>query len=199
MAGETLEVIPLPPAADSPTPAPDEQTADEIEDQMRVTQQSLAGKLGVLEEQTFGSVRDTIGAVNDAVSSVQSVVSDPIGAMQGAVHSAVMNPLENVTQDVTASVTSMVREFDPSAIVRDRPLESVGVAVIGGVVVGMILFGRPATGVGGKSGIFQGITDVLGGEVAKLGRELIGTVSRSVLERAKAAVSSPPGGKNYTV
>lgn len=198
MAGETLEVTAPPPAGTPTTPAA-EQTPDQIEEQLRVTQQSLAGKLGVLEEQTLGSVRETIGAVNDAVSSVQSVVSNPMGAVQDAVQSAVMNPIENVTHEVTASVTSMVRGFDPSAIVRQRPLESVGVAVAGGVVAGLILFGRPAS-VGGRPGVFAGLTDMLRGEVGRIGRELIGTLSRSVVERAKAAVHSVgENGKGYSV
>ena len=48
--------------------------------------------------------------------------------------------------------------------------------------------------------MFSGLTDALTGEVAKLGRELIGTLSRSVVERAKAAVQSVgSNGKGYTV
>lgn len=189
MAGETLEVTNPPSAADAPDGPPaaeQEQTPEEIEQQLKVTQQALAGKLGVLEEQTLGNIRETVGAVNDAVSSVQSVVSDPMGVVQ----SAVMEPIENVTQEVTTSVSNLVRDFDPSSIVRERPLESVGVAVLGGVVAGMILFGRSSTPAGGKPGVLSGLSTVLSGEVAKLGRELIGTLSRSMVERAKTAIQS---------
>lgn len=196
MAGETLEVID-PPSAEVP---PAEQTPEEIEEQLKVTQQALAGKLGVLEEQTLGSIRETVGAVSDAVSTVQSVVANPLEAVQGAVQSAVISPIENVTQEVTASVSNLVREFDPAAVVREHPLESVGAAVLGGVVVGLILFGRPSASAAGKTGVFSCLTDALSGEVAKLGRELVGTLSRAVVERAKSAIHSVGSpGKGYTV
>lgn len=196
MAGETLEVTP-PPSADTPIA---EQTPEEIEEQLKVTQQALAGKLEVLEEQTLGSIRETVGAVNDAVSTVQSVVANPLEAVQGAVQSAVISPIENVTQEVTATVGNLVREFDPSAMVRERPLESVGVAVLSGVVAGLSLFGRPTASAAGKPGVFSGLTDALTGELAKLGRELIGTLSRSVVEKAKSAIQSAgTPGKGYSV
>lgn len=193
MAGETLEVTTPPPADESTAPAAEqEQTPEQIEEQLRVTQQALAGKLGVLEEQTLGSIRETIGAVNDTVSTVQSVVSNPMEAVQGAVQTAVLDPIEDVTNEVTASVSGLVREFDPSGMVRERPLTSVGVAVLGGVVTGLILFGRPrvSASAAGRPGVFQALTDTVSGEVAKFGRELIGTLSRSMIERAKSAVQS---------
>jgi hypothetical protein len=204
MAGETLEVT-NPPSAEAPAESPAEaqaaeQTPEEIEEQLRVTQQALAGKLGVLEEQTLGSIRETVGAVNDAVSTVQSVVANPMEAVQGAVQTAVLDPIENVTEEVTTTVGNLVREFDPSAVVRERPLESVGAAVLGGVVVGLILFGRPSASAAAKPGLLSGLTTTLSGEVAKFGRELIGTLSRSMVERAKSAIQASGRTRNgYSV
>lgn len=192
MAIQTTEVTDSPAGGTIPPP---EASPDEIEQQIHASQQALASKLGLLEENTLGSVRETIGAVNDAVSSVQSVVSDPLGAVQ----SAVTAPIENMTQGVTDTVSHLVKEFDPSAMVRDRPLVAVGTATLAGVVTGLILFGRPKVVVpGGRPGLFDTLTDSLTSEVVKVGRELIGTLSRSIVDRAKTAVSSGAL-RNYSV
>jgi len=185
MASETLEVT-TPAPTDAPVTPPAEETPEEIEARMHRTQQALAGKLDVLEQQTFGSIRDTIGAVTDTMNSVQNVVSDPVGTVQAAV----MNPIESVASGMQESMSNMIRGFDPSDTIRQRPLESVGVAVAVGVGVGMILFGRvkPAA-TNGPPTLFQTLLSGISDEVKAVGKEMLGTVSRSVMERVKSAVA----------
>ncbi len=193
MARETLEVTapPTPPevSAEPPLAEPAQDTPDDIEARLLTRQQALAGKLDVLEQQTLGSIRDTIGTVTDTVNSVQAVVADPMGAMQ----SAVMNPIGSIAGGVTTQVTDMIQKLDPSAMVRRYPLESVGVAVAGGVVLSMLLSARPTAGaVGGPPSLFQSITGGFRDELVALGRQLLGTVAESLKERVKEAVSSFP-------
>jgi len=195
MAGETLEVTDAPAAGSVPPP---EASPDEIEQQLHVTQRAIADKIGQLEQSALGGIRDTIGMVNDTVSSVQSVVSDPLGAVQAAVSA----PIENAAHEVTSTVTNLVHEFDPTAMVRDRPLECVGAATLAGVVAGMVLFARPKPTLPGTApGLFQTLTTAATDEIMKVGRELIGSVSRSIIERAKTAVQSGSLAKlkGYTV
>lgn len=187
MASETLEVT-APPQTDAPAP-PAEETPEEIEARMHRTQQALAGKLDVLEQQTFGTIRDTIGAVTDTVNTVQNVVADPVGTVQAAV----MNPIESVANGLKSSMGDMIHGIDPSEIVRQRPFESVGVAVAVGVGVGLILFGRPKPAVAnGPPTLFQTLLSGIGDEVKAVGKEVLGTVSQSLMERVKAAVTLPP-------
>lgn len=192
MASETLEVTA--PAPAEPAAPPAEETAEEIEARMHRTQEALAGKLDVLEEQTLGSLRDTLGAVTDTVNSVQNVVNDPMAAVQ----SAVMDPIGDIATGVTSSVTDMVQKFDPTDLIRRHPFESVGVAVAGGVVFSMLLNGRPTAAGGGGgggflSGLLQPLTSGIGDELKTLGRQLFDTVSQSLKERVQQALSlSPP-------
>jgi ElaB/YqjD/DUF883 family membrane-anchored ribosome-binding protein len=191
MASETLEVT-APAPADAPAP-PAEETPEEIEARLQRTQEALAGKLDVLEQQTLGTIRDTLGAVTDTVNTVQNVVNDPVAAVQ----SAVMNPIGDVAAGVSSSVTDMVQKFDPTDLIRKHPFESVGVAVAGGVVVGMLFNARPATTAGGGggflSGLLQPIASSVSSELAVLGRQLFETVSQSLKERVQQALSvSPP-------
>ena len=192
MASETLEVTEAPTPLAPPADPPPADTPDDIEARLLTRQQALAGKLDVLEQQTLGSIRDTIGTVTDTVNSVQAVVADPVGAMQ----SAVMNPLGNIAGGVTHQVTDMIQKMDPSAMIRRHPLESVGVAVAGGVVLSMLLSARPAAGAGAAHGaaptLFQSITGGFRDELVALGRQLLGTVAESLKERVKEAVSSFP-------
>lgn len=204
MASETLEVT-APPPTDTPAPPPTEETAEEIEARMHRTQQALAGKLDVLEQQTLGTIRDTIGAVTDTVNTVQNVVSDPVGAVQAAV----MNPIESVASGMTESMGNMIRGFDPTDTIRQRPLECVGMAVAVGVGVGLILFGRAnakptavtAAAVNHPPTLFQTLMSGMGDELKAMGKELLGTVSHSVMERVKSAVVPQPAAapQNYSV
>jgi len=193
MVSETLEVT-APAPTEAPAPPPADETPEEIEARMHRTQQAIAGKLDVLEQQTLGSIRDTIGAVTETVNTVQNVVSDPVGAVQAAV----MNPIESVANGMTEGVGNMIRQFDPSDTIRQRPLECVGVAVAVGVGVGLILFGRPkpsaatAAAVNHPPTLFQTLMSGMGDELKAMGKELLGTVSQSVMERVKSAVASPP-------
>jgi len=182
--------VTTPASTDAPTPPPAEETPETIEARMHRTQQALAGKLDVLEQQTFGSIRDTIGAVTDTMNSVQNVVSDPVGTVQAAV----MNPIESVASGMQESMGNMIRGFDPSDTIRQRPLESVGVAVAVGVGVGLILFGRvkPGAATSGPPTLFQTLLSGIGDEVKAMGKEVLGTVSRSVMERVKSAVALQP-------
>jgi len=203
MASETLEVT-TPAPTDAAAPPPAEETPEEIEARMHRTQQALAGKLDVLEQQTFGSIRDTIGAVADTMNTVQNVVADPIGTVQAAV----MNPIESVASGMTESMGNMIRGFDASDTIRQRPLESVGVAVAVGVGAGLILFGRPKPGavaaaaVNRSPTLFETLMSGMGDELKAMGKELLGTVSQSVMERVKSAVASHPAAStppNYSV
>lgn len=189
MASETLEVTAPPPA--EPPPAPAEETPEQIEARLLERQQALAGKLDVLEQQTLGSIRDTIGAVTDTVNTVQNVVADPVAAVQ----SAVMNPLGDIAGGVTSSVADMVQNLDPSELIRKHPFEAVGVAVAGGVVVSMLLSSRApaaAAASGGQPTLFQSLTGGIRNELLTLGRQLFDTVSKSLLERVKQSVAPPP-------
>jgi len=188
MASETLEVT-TPVPADAPAP-PVEETPEDIEARVHRTQQALAGKLDVLEQQTFGTIRDTLGAVSDTVNTVQNAVADPVGTMQAAV----MNPIETVATGMKDGVTRMLGGFDPSETIRERPFESVGVAVAAGVGIGLILFGRakPAAVAGGPPTLFQTLLSGIGAELTAMGKEVLGTVSHSVMERVKSAVTLPP-------
>ncbi len=199
MALETLEVIDAPPAVEPEAPkAP--QTTDEIERELLATQQSLANKIGILEERTVGSIRETIGAVNDTVSSVQSVVTDPLGAMQ----SAISNPIESVKEGVTSTVSKLFHEFDPSALVKQHPLASMGVAVLGGFAASLLLFrnrtapqqARAFTSTpGGASetqepNLFQSLLGTLGAEAMKVGRQVVEEASKSIVDKAKTAMGN---------
>lgn len=198
MVSETLEVT---------TPVPDdaparsaEETPEEIEARLARTQEALAGKLDVLEQQTLGTIRDTIGAVTDTVNTVQNVVADPVGAVQ----SAVMNPIETVASGMKDGMTRMLGGFDPSDTIRQRPFESVGVAVAVGVGLGLVLFGRPkpAPVNSGPPTLFQTLLSGIGAEITAMGKEVLGTVSQSVMERVKSAVTLPPTSespKGYSV
>jgi ElaB/YqjD/DUF883 family membrane-anchored ribosome-binding protein len=197
MARETLEVTeplqesPLtPPVLPEPTAPPVEESADEIEARLRRTQEAMAGKLDVLEEQTLGSIRTTIGAVSDTVSTVQAVVADPMAAMKAAVS----NPIGQITDGVKSTVADVARGFDPSDLIRKHPLEAVGVAVAGGVVLSMLLNSRTSAGKGGggTSGLLGTLTSSFQGELMALGKQLFSTVSQTVLERVKTAVTVPP-------
>lgn len=195
MASETLEVTDAPATPVAPVePPPVEDTPEQIEARLLQRQQALAGKLDVLEQQTLGSIRDTIGTVTDTVNSVQAVVADPVGAVQ----SAVMNPLGNIANGVTQQVTDMIQTMDPTPMIRRYPWESVGVAVAGGVVLGMVMSSRPPAGTGGgsggglMSGLVQSITGSFRDELAALGKQLFDTVSRSLVERVQNAVSGYP-------
>ncbi len=197
MARETLEVTELPPEASPAPPAPAppavEESTDDIEARLRRTQEAMAGKLDVLEEQTLGSIRTTIGAVSDTVSTVQAAVADPMAAMKAAIG----NPIEQITQGVKSTVTDMVRGFDPSALIRKHPFEAIGVAVAGGVALSMILSARPPVGGGsngsnGTSGLLHTLTSSFQGELMALGKQLFATVSQTVLERVRTAVATPP-------
>jgi len=182
--------VTAPPPADAPAVPPAEETPEEIEARMHRTQQALAGKLDVLEQQTLGSIRDTIGAVTDTVNTVQNVVADPVGTVQAAV----MNPIESVANGLKSSMGDMIHGIDPSEIVRQRPFESVGVAVAVGVGVGLILFGRPkpaAAATNGPPTLFQTLMSGISAEVGAMGKELLGSVSQSVMERVKSAVAQP--------
>lgn len=197
MDRETLEMTAPPLPVDPPVELPTEETPEQIEARLHQRQQVLAGKLDVLEQQTLGSIRDTIGSVTDTVNTVQAVVSDPVAAVQ----SAVLNPIGDIADGVTSSVTDWIQNMNPTEVIRRHPFESVGVAVAGGVVVGMLLTARapaasgaaPATG--GPPTLFQSLTGGLRNELLALGRELFDTVSKSLVERVKTAVStslSPP-------
>jgi len=181
--------VTAPAPTDATAPPPAEETPEEIEARMHRTQQAIAGKLDVLEQQTLGTIRDTIGAVTETVNTVQNVVSDPVGAVQ----SAVMNPIESVASGMKESMGNMIRGFDPSDTIRQRPLECVGVAVAVGVGVGLILFGRPKPAVVNRPPtLFQTLLSGIGDEVKMMGKEVLGSVSRSVMERVKSAVAMPP-------
>ncbi len=187
MASETLEVTAPPPV--DPPPVPAEETPEQIEARLLERQKAMAGKLDVLEQQTLGSIRDTIGAVTDTVNTVQNVVNDPMAAVQ----SAVMNPLGDIADGVSNSVNDMVQNFIPTDLIRRYPLESVGVAVAGGVVVSMLLSapaGAPASG--GQQTLFQSLTGGIRNELMTLGRQMFDTVSKSLLERVKQSVAPPP-------
>ena len=202
MARETLEVTELPPEVSpappaAPAPPPVEESADEIEARLRRTQEAMAGKLDVLEEQTLGSIRTTIGAVSDTVSTVQAAVADPMAAMKAAIG----NPIEQITEGVKSTVTDMARGFDPTELIRRHPLEAVGVAVAGGVALSMLLNGRPSAGgngSSGSSGLLHMLTSSFQGELMALGKQLFATVSQTVLERVKTAVATPPDGQTPT-
>lgn len=188
MASETLEVT-TPPQSDSPATPPVEETPEEIEARVHRTQQALAGKLDVLEQQTLGTIRDTIGAVTDTVNTVQNVVADPVGTVQAAV----MNPIESVASELKSSVGGMIHGIDPTEIVRQRPFESVGVAVAAGIGLGLILFGRPKPAApNSPPTLFQTLMSGISAEVAAMGKEVLGTVSQSLMERVKSAVTLSP-------
>ncbi len=193
MARETLEVTELPPEAPPAPPVPltpaVEESADEIEARLRRTQEAMAGKLDVLEEQTLGSIRTTIGAVSDTVNTVQAAVADPMAAMKAAIG----NPIEQITQGVKSTVTDMARGFDPSDLIRKHPFEAVGVAVAGGVALSMLLNTKPsAGGSNGSSGLLHMLTSSFQGELMALGKQLFAAVSQSVVERVRTAVVPPP-------
>jgi hypothetical protein len=195
MASETLEVTT--PPADAP---PAEETPEEIEARLARTQEALAGKLDVLEQQTLGTIRDTIGAVTDTVNTVQNVVADPVGTVQAAV----LNPIETVADGLKDGVVNMLGGFDPTDAIRQRPFESVGVAVAVGVGLGLVLFGRPkpASVSSGPPTLFQQLLSGIGAEITAMGKEVLGTVSHSVMERVKSAVTLPPtteAPKGYSV
>lgn len=194
MDRETLEMTAPPPPVDPPAELPPEETPEQIEARLHQRQQMLAGKLDVLEQQTLGSIRDTIGSVTDTVNTVQAVVSDPVAAVQ----SAVLNPIGDIAGGVTSSVTDWIQNMNPAEVIRRHPFESVGVAVAGGVVVGMLLSARTpaasggaASTAGGPPTLFQSLTGGLRNELLALGRELFDTVSKSLVERVKTAVSAP--------
>ena len=193
MASETAEVTGSPAAGTVPPP---EASPDDIEKQIHASQQALASKVGQLEQQTLGGLRDTIGMVNETVSTVQSVVNDPLGAVQ----SAVSAPIEQAAHGVASTVSNLVKGFDPTDMVRDRPLEAVGAATLAGVVAGLLLFGKPRLAPGGAPGLMQHLTDGITTEVVRVGKELLGSVSKSILERAKSSLTGKfDGMKNYTV
>ena len=199
MALETLEVIDALPAVESEAPkAP--QSTDEIEQELLVTQQSLANKIGILEERTVGSIRETIGAVNDTVSSVQSVVTDPLGAMQ----SAISNPIESMKEGVASTVSKLFHEFDPTALVKKHPVASMGVAVAGGFAASYLLFRTASTphqarafastpggeSPAGEPNLFQSLFGLLGAEAMKVGRQLVEEASKSIVDKAKSAMGN---------
>ena len=189
MASETLEVT-TPVPADAPASPPVEETPEEIEARVHRTQQALAGKLDVLEQQTFGTIRDTLGAVTDTVNTVQNAVADPVGTVQAAV----MTPIETVATGMKDGVARMLGGFDPTDFVRQRPFESVGVAVAAGLGLGLVLFSRPkpAAVPSGPPTLFQTLLSGIGAEITAMGKEVLGTVSQSVMERVKSAVTLPP-------
>jgi hypothetical protein len=88
----------------------------------------------------------------------------------------------------------LIQNMDPTAMIRRHPLEAVGVAVAGGVVVSMLLSARPAAGAvpGSAPTLFQTLTGGFRDELVALGRQLLGTVAESLKERVKEAVSSFP-------
>ena len=197
MALETIGVIdPLTVIDTNVTP----KSTDELERELHVTQQSLSSKLGILEERTVGSIRETIGAVNDTVSSVQSVVTDPLGAMQ----SAISNPIESVKEGVTSTVSKLFHEFDPTKLVREHPVASMGVAVLGGFAASFLLFRSGSTthqarafsttpggaSPPGEPNLFQSLFGLLGTEVMKVGRQVVEEASKSIVDKAKSAMGN---------
>ena len=191
MANDTAEVIDLP-IGTVPSLGSDAAPED-IERELQVTQANLAGKLGLLEERTLGSIRDTLGSVNDTATTVQSFINDPVGTVQAAAAA----PLQSVQREIQNTVDNIVRQLNPRVFVRKNPVSSVSAAVMGGLVTGLMLFrgSRPqqtgtmqATAGHSTPGFLDSLMDQIGAEIGKVSRELIGTASQSIMEGARTVL-----------
>ena len=131
---------------------------------------------------------------------LRAVVTDPLGAMQ----SAISNPIESVKEGVTSTVSKLFHEFDPTKLVREHPVASMGVAVLGGFAASFLLFRSGSTthqarafsttpggaSPPGEPNLFQSLFGLLGTEVMKVGRQVVEEASKSIVDKAKSAMGN---------
>ncbi len=195
MAGNTTEIMDLP--TQVPPVVLESESPDEIERKLHETQAIMASKIGLVEDRTFGSVRETLGSVNDTANTVQGFLNDPMAAVQ----SVIGEPLEQIQHDLKDSLMKFKDDLDPGPVVRKHPLASVGVAALSGFITGWVFLrspGRAATQVQGiagtpsvnpEPGLFDELIQQLGGEVKKVSKEIIQSTSQTVIEQVRCALA----------
>ena len=102
-----------------------ETNIDNLESDVKATQQSLVEKLEKLEEKVTDTVENTTNAVSDAVSGTVESVQDTVEAVT-----------EKVTEKMEEAVASVKRNFDIRYQVDQRPWVMIGASVLVGYIAG---------------------------------------------------------------
>jgi len=113
----------------------DRESPELIEKEMAETRESLTEKVSLLEQQVVDRIQSASDAVQDTVQSVRSAVETTVDTVTGSV------------KDSVESVTEGVKEvLDVKKHVRENPWAMVGGAAAAGLITGLIVFRRRATG-----------------------------------------------------
>lgn len=173
------------------------ETPEVIEQQIAATQESLAAKVGDLEQRTLGSVQgtlenvtDTLGAVAGTIGSVTDTV-EKIGDMAS---------VESVSQVIQNAVAAL-----PLAdTVRRQPWASVGGAVAAGFITGVLVFrgSRPST-TGAVtaarprepsflSGLFDRLAEQFGTQLEKTTKRAMDTVGEKAVQHLSGLIPGTP-------
>lgn len=110
----------------------DYEKPEVIEQDMCRTRQSLADKVGALEDQVIGKIEDTSSAVTSTVERVQGFFDQVEGFFS------------DTATGVRHGISDMVRTADPERFIARHPWESVGASALAGLITGWLVVGRPS-------------------------------------------------------
>ena len=176
------------------------ETPEVIEQQIAATQESLAAKVGDLEQRTLGSVQGTIenvsgtiGAVAGTIGSVQDTV-EKIGDLASA------ESISRVIRDAVAAIPL-------AETVRRQPWASVGGAVAAGLITGVLVF-RPARSPAKVaaattppprepsflSGLFDRLAEQFGSQLEQTTKKALDTVGEKAVQHLSGLIPNVPAG-----
>ena len=201
MASNTTEMMDLP--TQVPPTVAENESPEELERKLHETQAIMASKIGLVEDRTLGSVRDTLGSVNDTANTVQGFINDPMAAVQ----SIIGVPFKQIQDDLKDSLVKFKDDLDPGPMVRKHPLASLGVAALSGFITGWVFLRSPSNtathiqGIAGtpansqEPGLFDDLIQQLGSEVKKVSKELIQSTSQTLIDQVRSALGQKTTGK----
>jgi len=107
----------------------DQKSPDQIEQEMFQTRDSIAEKVGLLENQVLGTIHTATSTVSDTVQAVREAVTSAPNAVRESVKQAV------------GAVKEAVGSFSVSGCIRDNPSAALGTSALGGFLIGYLLPG----------------------------------------------------------